>query len=638
METENTDSMQSGKVIAQKYKLEDKIGQGSFGMIFKAQYLETSEICAIKLEKKCKHNSMLVRELKVLSELKDKPGYARLIGYGKEDDYNYVAMTYLGRNLDNLLKKCGGKFSMSCIVNIFEQCLTRIEDLHSKNLIHRDIKPENFVIGQNQHFREIFIIDFGLAKFYIDNTTKQHIPFYDKKGMIGTARYASINAHKGYEQSRRDDLEGLGYMMLYFAKSKLPWQSIVSDNKEEKYEKIKNMKMQYNNELLCEGLPKEFCLYFDHVKSLQFTDEPDYKYLRGLLHKIAHDKCLDYKNANDWDMLPEYRNRKNVTNIVVSKKKESQQIKLNSEEQNKQLNDQKKGKVLSNQEIHQQKQKNQSKKVSIKISSLINSDIAHSNTNINYVNQSHNNISNSKNDSNENNINANKNNNNYNNQNGNAKNESSQQKESIIISIPRYTVQVQNQYGQQNEKNQEQSPNSPNAIKDDFSPKKFGSSQKIVSEECQQQTPHSTHIQLQLQQQNQNQLICQKEKKPQSLIQKRQSLGSNFLLVPQKDNSTIQNPTCHLSVATSKFNNYGNSIDMDGGQSQVASFVDNTFKGLSPMNSEMNIAQGKQGGFSSAVQDYEDLIMPDVQSNYIDYHKKYPIHIMQCKKAYNMQQ
>lgn len=89
-------------------------------MIFKAQYLETSEICAIKLEKKCKHNSMLVRELKVLSELKDKPGYARLIGYGKEDDYNYVAMTYLGRNLDNLLKKCGGKFSMSCIVNIFE--------------------------------------------------------------------------------------------------------------------------------------------------------------------------------------------------------------------------------------------------------------------------------------------------------------------------------------------------------------------------------------------------------------------------------------------------------------------------------------------------------------------------------------
>lgn len=303
-------------------------------MIFKAIQIETQEVCAVKLEKKVKHNSMLVRELKVLMELKEKPGFARLMGYGKEEDFNYIAMSYLGRNLDNLLKKCGGKFSMACLINIFEQCLTRLEDLHSKNLIHRDIKPENFVIGQNQHFQDVYIIDFGLAKFYIDNSTRAHIPFYDKKGMIGTARYASVNAHKGYEQSRRDDLEGLGYMMIYFAKGRLPWQSIYADNKEDKYEKIKCMKMSYSNEQICEGLPKEFCHYFDHVKSLQFQDAPDYKFLKGLLQKVAHDKCLDYRNTIDWEILPEYRTKKHVTNIVISKKDVQQQHGKQAQEQN----------------------------------------------------------------------------------------------------------------------------------------------------------------------------------------------------------------------------------------------------------------------------------------------------------------
>ena len=141
---------------------------------------------------------MLVREIKVLMEVKQDKGYARLLGYGKADDYNYIAMSYLGRNLDSLLKKCGGKFSMPTIANIFEQMLNLLRTLHSKNLIHRDIKPENFVIGYSTYFNIIHIIDFGLAKYYMDSDGS-HIPFYSKKGMIGTARYASLNAHLGYE-------------------------------------------------------------------------------------------------------------------------------------------------------------------------------------------------------------------------------------------------------------------------------------------------------------------------------------------------------------------------------------------------------------------------------------------------------
>ena len=203
----SSNELQIGKVIGGKFKLEDKIGQGSFGMIFKCINIETQETSAIKLEKRnAKHQSMLVREIKVMMEVKNEKGFARLVGYGKEDEYNYVAMSYLGRNLDSLLKKCGGKLQMSCVINVFEQCIKLLRVLHSKNLIHRDIKPENFVIGYGQIFNVVHLIDFGLAKFYIDSDGN-HIPFFAKKGMIGTARYASLNAHLGFEQSRRDDLE-----------------------------------------------------------------------------------------------------------------------------------------------------------------------------------------------------------------------------------------------------------------------------------------------------------------------------------------------------------------------------------------------------------------------------------------------
>lgn len=118
--------------------------------------------------------------------------------------------------------------------------MNRIETFHCKNLIHRDIKPENFVIGYND-FSTLHLIDFGLSKYYKD-THGKHIPWVEKKGIIGTARYASVNAHLGNEQSRRDDLEGIGYVLVYFAKGKLPWMNIQTDAKQDKYNKIMDYK------------------------------------------------------------------------------------------------------------------------------------------------------------------------------------------------------------------------------------------------------------------------------------------------------------------------------------------------------------------------------------------------------------
>jgi serine/threonine protein kinase len=193
--------------------------------------------------------------------------------------------------------------------------LIRVEALHNKNLIHRDIKPENFVIGYHHNFNVIYMIDFGLAKYYKDSEDN-HIPFIEKKGMIGTARYASVNAHLGYEQSRRDDLESLGYVLLYFSKGRLPWQNIYADTKEEKYEKIKNMKQSYPIENLCEGAPTEFITYFKHCKSLAFQATPNYSLLKNLFKKILIDKKLEnFANTYDWEQIPEYKMKKKNHNI-----------------------------------------------------------------------------------------------------------------------------------------------------------------------------------------------------------------------------------------------------------------------------------------------------------------------------------
>jgi len=99
--------------------------------------------------------------------------------------------------------------------------LTRLEILHNLKIIHRDIKPENMVIGLGKESKVIHLIDFGLSKYFA-NENGEHIIFQTKKGMIGTRRYASVNTHKGYSSSRRDDLESLGYVIIYFLKGHLP--------------------------------------------------------------------------------------------------------------------------------------------------------------------------------------------------------------------------------------------------------------------------------------------------------------------------------------------------------------------------------------------------------------------------------
>ena len=166
-------------------------------------------------------------------------------------------MELLGTSIEDLFQKCDCKFGLKTVLMLSEQMINRIEYMHDKGYIHRDIKPDNFMTGVGKNKNTIYIIDLGLAKKYRDNYTGEHIIFKEGKSLTGTARYASLNTHLGYEQSRRDDLEALVMLMIYLMLGKLPWQGIKAKNIKEKYEKIKIKRLETSYEELCKDLPSK---------------------------------------------------------------------------------------------------------------------------------------------------------------------------------------------------------------------------------------------------------------------------------------------------------------------------------------------------------------------------------------------
>ncbi|XP_071793305.1 casein kinase I-like [Asterias amurensis] len=298
-------SSQKGEytVAAGTYNLVKKIGSGSFGDIYLGVDLTTGEEVAVKLEPQNARHPQLLYESKLYKILQGGVGIPRIRWFGQEKEYSVLVMELLGPSLEDLFMFCGRRFTMKTVLMLADQAISRLEYVHNRNFIHRDIKPDNFLMGIGKRCNQVFLIDFGLAKKYRDSKSRQHIPYREHKNLTGTARYASINAHLGIEQSRRDDLESLGYVLMYFNRTQLPWQGLHAVNKKQKYEKISEKKLTTPPEVLCKGYPEEFNLYLRYCRDLGFDEAPNYMHLRQLFRILFRTLNHQYDYTFDWTIL-----------------------------------------------------------------------------------------------------------------------------------------------------------------------------------------------------------------------------------------------------------------------------------------------------------------------------------------------
>ena len=289
--------------VGGKYRIGRKIGSGSFGEIYLGVNVHTNEEVAIKLEEVKTRHPQLLYESKLYRILQGGVGIPNIHWYGVESEYNAMVLDLLGPSLEDLLNFCSRHLSVKTTVMLADQLISRLEFFHAKNFIHRDIKPDNFLIGLGKKANQVYIIDYGLAKKYRDPKTQQHIPYREGKNLTGTARYASINTHLGIEQSRRDDMEGLGYVLVYFLRGQLPWQGLAAHTKKEKYDKIMEKKIGTTVDVLCRGFPAEFATYLNYCKSLRFEDRPDYAYLKRMFKDLFTREHFEYDFIFDWTVL-----------------------------------------------------------------------------------------------------------------------------------------------------------------------------------------------------------------------------------------------------------------------------------------------------------------------------------------------
>lgn len=292
-------------IVGVHYSVGRKIGEGSFGVIFDGQNMLNHQAVAIKFEPRKSEAPQLRDEYRAYKALRGSLGIPNVYYFGQEGLHLILVIDLLGPSLEDLFDWCGRKFSLKTVVLVAKQMISRVQTIHERSLIYRDIKPDNFLIGRPKtpSANLVFVVDFGMAKQYRDPVTLQHIPYRERKSLSGTARYMSINTHLGREQSRRDDLEALGHVFMYFLRGGLPWQGLKAQTNKQKYEKIGEKKRVTRVSSLCAGFPPQFAEYMTYVRNLHFEETPNYEYMRDLMTDALKSANESEDAEYDWQFL-----------------------------------------------------------------------------------------------------------------------------------------------------------------------------------------------------------------------------------------------------------------------------------------------------------------------------------------------
>ena len=308
---------------------ENPIGSGSFGQVLYGKHKNTSLEVAVKVISSDTSSETIKKEINFSKQLQKINGFPTIYYTCVYDKKNIIVESLLGPSLDKLFKYCGRKFPLKTVCLIGKEIVTRLQNMHERGILHRDLKPNNLTWGNfnssynnitNYNYnsinniynkldiKTIFLIDFGLScSFYEGGLRYKHYKIKTNLSFVGTLRYASLNSHKGIRQSRRDDLESMIYILIYFLKGKLPWQDVKAKQKEERHKLITDIKSSVTIESLCENLPSEFAELLTYVKGLEFDEKPYYgkfyAFFHNLIEKLNRDMIEEKDYSYIWETM-----------------------------------------------------------------------------------------------------------------------------------------------------------------------------------------------------------------------------------------------------------------------------------------------------------------------------------------------
>ena len=302
---------------------ENPIGSGSFGQVLYGKHKNTSLEVAVKVISSDTSNDTIRKEINFSKQLQKIIGFPTIYYTCVYDKKNIIVESLLGPSLDKLFKYCGRKFPLKTVCLIGKEIVKRLEDMHERGVLHRDLKPNNLTWGNfnssynnisnynsinnicnNLDIKTIFLIDFGLSCSFLEGgLNSKHYKIKENLSFVGTLRYASLNSHKGIRQSRRDDLESMIYILIYFLKGKLPWQDVKAKQKEERHKLITEIKSKVTIESLCESLPSEFAELLTYVKGLEFDEKPYYSKFYAFFHNLIDKLNKDLIEERDYSYI-----------------------------------------------------------------------------------------------------------------------------------------------------------------------------------------------------------------------------------------------------------------------------------------------------------------------------------------------